>query len=110
MVPWSAGGQWEVTMRLLYIVWRDAISNHVGWASLKEVEAQTLPVAHSVGWEIKRDDEMVTLVSSLIGDECSGDVSIPLGWIVREHELKVPSGKTRKRKAKDAGAPGAERT
>lgn len=76
-------------MRLLLIVWHDAVSNHAGWASKAEVARQEPPVVRSVGWEIRRTKRKLTLASSIMADECSGDLTIPLGMIVSEKELAV---------------------
>lgn len=74
-------------MKLLLVIWRDAISNHVGWAKTAEVAKQQCPVVRSVGFELRRTKRHLTLVSSEMEDECSGDLSIPLGMIVNEKEL-----------------------
>lgn len=74
-------------MRLLLIHWYDAVSNHAGWAKRADVEKQQCPVVRSVGYELKRTKRHLTLASSIMDDECSGDLTIPLGMIIREQEL-----------------------
>lgn len=80
-------------MRLLLVTWRDAVSNHIGWASKADVEKQECAIARSVGWELKRTKTKLTLVSSLVDDEVGGDLTIPIGMIVREEELVKAGGK-----------------
>lgn len=76
-------------MKLLQVTWRDAVSNHSGWAKKTDVEKQQCPVVRSVGWELKRTKRHLTLVASVIenDDDVSGDVTIPLGMIIKEVEL-----------------------
>ncbi len=78
-----------MTRRLLLITWYDATSGHAGWKSIEKVAKQQPPVVRSVGWELRRTKRHVTLVASIVEDECDGDVSIPLGMIISEKELKV---------------------
>ena len=42
-----------------------------------------------MGWELKRTKRHLTLVASILEDEGSGDLTIPLGMIVAEKELKL---------------------
>lgn len=76
-----------MTRKLLLVTWHDAVSNHVGWAKIEDVEKQQPYVVYTIGWEIKRTRKRLTLASSLAGDECSGDTTIPIGMIVREEVL-----------------------
>jgi hypothetical protein len=73
---------------ILLVTWRDAVSNHVGWAKTADVHKQQCPVVHSVGFELRRTKRHLTLISSVMEDECSGDLSIPLGMIIREEILQ----------------------
>lgn len=74
--------------RLLIVTWYDAVSDDAGWKSIEKVAKQQPPVVRSVGWEIRRTKRHVTLAASIIEDHCDGDVTIPLGMIIRERELK----------------------
>lgn len=74
--------------RLLLVHWRDAISNHSGWEKLDRISKQEPETVMSVGWELRRTKAKLTLVASISGDDGSQDVTIPLGWIVKEIELK----------------------
>ena len=74
-------------MRLLLVQWRDAVTNHSGWEPLKNIAKQDAETVRSVGWELKRTKQKLTLVASVSGEEGSQDVTIPLGWIVSEKEL-----------------------
>jgi hypothetical protein len=75
-------------MRLLLVEWKDAVTNHSGWEKLAVIAKQGTEPVKSVGWELKRTKTKLTLVASISGDEGSQDVTIPLGWIVSERELK----------------------
>ena len=75
--------------RLLMVTWRDAVSDHAGWKSIEKVAKQQAPVVRSVGWEISRTKRAVTLAASILEDECDGDVTVPIGMIIREDELVV---------------------
>lgn len=77
-------------MKLLLVTWRDAVTNHSGWEKLATIAKQDAEVVRSVGWELKRTSGRqgkLTLVASVSGEDGSQDVTIPLGWIVREEEL-----------------------
>jgi hypothetical protein len=74
---------------LLLITWHDACSGHTGWKPIKDVEKQQPPVVRSVGWEMRRTKRFVTLTASIVDDECDGDVTIPLGMIIREEILQA---------------------
>lgn len=75
--------------RLLLVTWKDAASNHAGWEKLETIARQQPPTVRSVGWELKRTKRHLTLVASILEDEGSGDLTIPLGMIVAEKELKL---------------------
>ncbi len=75
--------------RLLLVTWRDARSEHAGWEKLETIAKQSPAIVRSVGWELKRTKRHVTLVASIVEDEGSGDVTIPLGMIVSEKELRA---------------------
>lgn len=74
---------------LLLVTWRDAATNHAGWAKLTEIAAATPPIVRSVGWLLKRTKRHIVIAASIVGDEGSCDVVIPLGMIVSEKELKA---------------------
>ncbi len=75
-------------MKLLLVTWLDACSDDAGWKPLSKVSAQKLARVRSVGWALKRTRTHLTLVASIVDDHCDGDVTIPLGMIVSEKELK----------------------
>lgn len=75
--------------KLLYVVWRDAVSNHVGWGQLADIDKQRTPIVHSVGWQRRRSKTELTIVASIMDEEGSGDLTIPVGMIVSEKELVV---------------------
>jgi hypothetical protein len=75
--------------RLLMVTWYDAVSDHAGWKDIAKIEKQTPPVVRSVGWEIKRNKRHVTLAASIVETDCDGDVTIPMGMIIKEQELMV---------------------
>lgn len=75
-------------MRLLLVTWHDAVSDTVGWKKLSDVKRQQPATVRSVGWEIRRTKRALTLAASLVDDECDGDVTIPIGMILGEKELK----------------------
>lgn len=74
-------------MRLLLVLWRDAATNHAGWEKLVEIAKQKPPQVKSVGWELKRTKTKLTLVASVMEDEGSQDITIPVPWIISEKEL-----------------------
>ena len=74
--------------RLLLITWHDARSEHAGWEKLETIAKQSPATVRSVGWELKRTKRHVTLVASIVEDDGSGDVTIPLGMVISEKELK----------------------
>ena len=77
-------------MKLLLVTWRDAVTNHSGWEKLTTISKQDAELVKSVGWELKRTSGRqgkLTLVASVSGEDGSQDVTIPLGWIVKEQEL-----------------------
>jgi hypothetical protein len=74
-------------MKLLLVVWHDAVSGEVGWKKTNHVQKQQPATVRSVGWEIRRTKRALTLAASLVDDECDGDVTIPIGMILSEREL-----------------------
>ena len=74
-------------MKPLLVTWLDACSDDSGWKPLKKVTAQKPMRVKSVGWLVKRTRTHLTLVGSIVGDHCDGDVTIPLGMILSEKEL-----------------------
>lgn len=75
--------------RLLLVTWWDAVTDQAGWKPIARVEKQQPLVVRSVGWEIRRTKRHLTLAASIVGEECDGDVTIPIGMIMREQELKT---------------------
>lgn len=75
-------------MKLLLVTWHDAVSSHVGWKKQDDVKKQQPATVRSVGWELRRTKRALTLAASLVDDECDSDVTIPLGMILSEKELK----------------------
>ena len=74
---------------LLLVKWIDAASHHAGWEKLDTIAQQTPPIVYTVGWLLKRTKRHITVVASIVGDEGSGDVTIPTGMILSEKELKA---------------------
>lgn len=83
-------------MILLKITWHDAVSDEVGWKKLEKLKRQQPAVVQSVGFEIKRTKRYLTLAASLVDDECDGDVTIPVGMIIREEILEPVAAKVRR--------------
>lgn len=75
--------------RLLLVTWWDARSEYAGWEKLETIAKQSPATVRSVGWELKRTKRHLTLVASIVEDDGSGDVTIPLGMIISEKELKA---------------------
>lgn len=76
-------------MKLVRILWTDAVSSEAGWKETDKVRRQKPPLVKSVGWVIARTGTHITLAASILGNECDGDVSIPIGMVKREDELTV---------------------
>jgi hypothetical protein len=75
-------------MRLLLVTWHDAYSDVSGWKPLTKLKRQQPATVRTVGWELRRTKRALTLVASLVDDEGDGDVTIPIGMILSEKELK----------------------
>lgn len=76
-------------MKLLLVTWHDAVSDHVGWKKISHLKKQQPATVRTVGWEVRRTKRALTVAASLVDDECDGDVTIPIGMILSEKELKA---------------------
>lgn len=76
-------------MKLVRIIWVDAVSDESGWKHLDKVRGQKPPLVKSVGWIVARNKAHITLAASIIEDHCDGDVTIPIGMVKSIVELTV---------------------
>jgi len=76
-------------VKLVRVIWVDAVSDESGWKHLDTVRGQKPPVVKSVGWVVARNKGHITLAASIIGDHCDGDVTIPIGMVQSITDLVV---------------------
>ena len=78
------------------VVWIDAEeSGDIGWNDLDESlkkAKKPCPVMYSVGYVVYRDEDHISLLSTIGNDECSTLEKIPLGFIRSERELSGVTG------------------
>lgn len=68
-------------MKLVLVKWIDAVTKDIGWRKIEDIKKQKPDKCETVGWIIKQTKSHVTIVSTIGGDECDGDITIPLGMI-----------------------------
>jgi hypothetical protein len=98
---------------IVEVVWRDAEEHgDIGWNTLKDQLAyakKPCPIMKSVGYEVYRDDDHISLLSSIGGKECSSVEKIPMAFIKVINKIVETPGinlgspvtqRTRKRKGK----------
>ena len=76
-------------MKLVRVLWVDAVSDESGWKHIDTVRGQRPPLVKSVGWLIAKTKSHVTPAASIVGNDCDGDVTIPVGMIRSIVELTV---------------------
>ena len=78
------------------VVWIDAEeSGDIGWNDLSETLTKAkrpCPVMHSVGYVVYRDEDHISLLSTIGPDECGSLEKIPAAFIRSERELSGGSG------------------
>jgi len=68
-------------MKIVLVKWVDAVTEDHGWRKITDVKLGKPEKCESVGWLIKQTKEHVILVSSRGGQDCDGDITIPIGMI-----------------------------
>lgn len=70
---------------IIEVVWIDAEEHgDTGWNDLKDLlkkAKKPCPVMNTVGYEVYRDDDHISLLSTIGPDECSTLEKIPMGFI-----------------------------
>ena len=70
---------------IVEVIWRDAEEHgEIGWNTLKDqltYAKKPCPTMHSVGYEVYRDEDHISLLSSIGGKECSSIEKIPMAFI-----------------------------
>lgn len=70
-------------MKLVLVNWVDAAGgNKSGWRNLESMKNDTLHPVQSVGFLLRKTDELITVVPHVSGDQGDGEIDIPLSWIV----------------------------
>ena len=73
------------SLPIVEVVWIDAEEHgEIGWNDLKAMlkrAKKPCPVMNSVGYEVHRDDDHISLLSTIGPDECSTLEKIPTGFI-----------------------------
>ena len=81
---------------IIEVVWIDAEeSGDIGWNDLGESLTKAkkpCPVMHSVGYVVYRDEDHISLLSTIGPDECSSLEKIPAAFIRSVRELSGVSG------------------
>jgi len=70
---------------IVEVIWRDAEEHgEIGWNTLKDqltYAKKPCPTMNSVGYEVYRDEDHISLLSSMGGKECSSIEKIPMAFI-----------------------------
>jgi hypothetical protein len=70
-------------MKLVLVNWHDAAGgNKSGWRNLESMKSDTLHPVQSVGFLLRKTDELVTVVPHVSGEQGDGEIDIPCSWIV----------------------------
>jgi len=83
-------------LQLVQVEWVDAASTDIGWTNFDDLIATTEPML-SVGWIIKYDDKVISLVQNMYKEEYdrhySHLINIPVSSVVEiqilEHSVKA---------------------
>ena len=88
------------------VVWIDAVEEGgTGWNDLADMMREAkkpCPVMNSVGYMVYKDDDHLTLLSTIGTDECSTIEKIPTGFLRSITVLREPSPPKTKRNSKAA--------
>ena len=70
---------------IVEVIWMDAEEHgEIGWNSTKDqlvYAKKPCPIMKSVGYEVYRDEDHISLLSSIGGKECSSVEKIPMAFI-----------------------------
>jgi hypothetical protein len=70
-------------MKLVLVNWNDAAGgNKTGWRTLDSMKGDGLHAVQSVGFLLRKTDELVTVVPHVSGERGDGEIDIPCSWIV----------------------------
>jgi hypothetical protein len=70
-------------MKLVLVNWNDAAGgNKTGWRTLDSMKGDGLHAVQSVGFLLRKTDELVTVVPHVSGEQGDGEIDIPCSWIV----------------------------
>lgn len=75
-------------MKLVLVKWVDAVTMGHGWRSQDEIAKTQPTLCQSVGWVLKQTKQKLILVSTIEGDDCDGDTTIPMGMVKEIVPLK----------------------
>lgn len=88
------------------VVWIDAVEEGgTGWNDITEMMREAkkpCPIMNSVGYMVYKDDDHLTLLSTIGTDECSTIEKIPTGFLRSITVLREPSPPKTKRNSKAA--------
>jgi len=91
---------------IIEVIWKDAEEHgEIGWNTLKDqlsYAKKPCPTMHSVGYEVYRDEDHISLLSSIGGKECSSIEKIPMAFIKVINKIVDSPGIDQK----GSGAPG----
>lgn len=73
-------------MKIVEVLWLDAHGgNKSGWKKLRKIASTVPATGRSVGYLVKRTDDLVVVCPHLVGEgksaEGDGEIAIPKSWV-----------------------------
>ncbi len=82
-----------MTTKLVLLHWKDAVTPTQGWTDINELETE-LAECVSVGFVVEENNETITIVSHMTGDnegtDIDGSLVLDKSWIKHREDLVIP--------------------
>lgn len=78
-------------MKLVSVVWEDAVSSHEEWTEMRDVRGE-LDVVVTTGYEIVKSEACITVALSLSEDQCRNTITIPMACVTGIYSIEDPTG------------------
>ena len=82
-----------MTTKRVLLHWKDAVTPTQGWTDINELETE-LAECVSVGFVVEENNETITIVSHMTGDnegtDIDGSLVLDKSWIKHREDLVIP--------------------
>ncbi len=80
-------------VKLVLLYWKDAVTPTQGWTDINELESE-LAECVSAGFVVEENNETITIVSHMTGDnegtDIDGSLVLDKSWIKHREDLVIP--------------------